>query len=47
MDLPMIDSLARETIRRGLSLAAWVERERERERDSAAVDGEDEEMEQQ
>ena len=47
MDLPPMDSLERESIRRGLSLAAWVERERERERDSAALEGEDDEMDQQ
>ena len=44
-----MDTPERETVRRGLSLAAWVDRERERERESAAAEGEgeDEEMEQQ
>ena len=42
-----MDTPERETVRRGLSLAAWVDRERERERESAGAEGEDQEMEQQ
>lgn len=45
--LAPLDSQEREGMRRGLSLASWVERERERERDSAALEGEEEDTEQQ
>jgi hypothetical protein len=44
MGLPPIDSAERETLRRGLSLAAWVERERERAEEAAALEEEEPEQ---
>ena len=35
--LPPMDSAERETLRRGLSLVSWVEKERERERAEEAA----------
>ena len=40
MGLPPIDSAEREVLRRGLSLAAWVDRERERTEEAAALEEE-------